>query len=359
MSDVFTEPLAPLPEQPAGVPWPDADWPTGPVPAGVDVERLLDAAFDEDGPMATSYAVVVIHGGRLVAERYGGFIEHFDAPPEPVGPETQLLSWSMAKSVLHAVVGLLVGDGRLDPSSPAAVPQWSAAHDPRRAITLQQLLEMRDGLNFVEDYVDAGVSDVIEMLFGRGKDDVAAFAADRDLLASPGERFNYSSGTSNIISGIVARQVGPGEAYDAFVRERLFQPIGAWSPRLTFDPAGTWVASSYVHATARDFARFGLLYLRNGVWNGQRLLPAGWVDHGRRPRSVDPEDGSLYGAHWWVMGDEFGSFRAAGYDGQSIYVCPALDLVLVRLGKTPRDRAEHLKQWRCDVTEAFAAAGRS
>ena len=140
------------------------------------------------------------------------------------------------------------------------------------------------------------------------------------------------------------------------MRERLLDPIGASSPQLTFDAAGTWVASSYVHATARDFARFGLLYLRDGVWDGRRILPAGWVDHGRRPRSIDPEDGSLYGAHWWVMGDEFGTFRAAGYDGQSIYICPALDLIVVRLGKTPRDRAPHLQQWRRDVVEAFAGA---
>jgi CubicO group peptidase (beta-lactamase class C family) len=111
-----------------------------------------------------------------------------------------------------------------------------------------------------------------------------------------------------------------------------------------------------VHATARDFARFGLLYLRDGVWDGRRVLPEGWVDHGRTARSVDPEDGSLYGAHWWVVGDEHGSFRAAGYEGQSILVVPALDLVVVRLGRTAREHDADLVAWRSDIVAGFAHA---
>ena len=153
---------------------------------------------------------MVVHGGRVVAERYHGALEHFDRPPTPVTAATPLLSWSMAKSMLHAVVGLLVGDGRLDLDGPAAVPEWADPADPRHAITLRDLLAMRDGLDFVEDYVDDRVSDVIQMLFGEGQADMAHFAADRPLAAAPGTRFNYSSGTSNIISGVVARTVGPG-----------------------------------------------------------------------------------------------------------------------------------------------------
>ena len=354
MDDVFTRPLVGLSPQPAGTPWPTDEWPEGSVPDHTDIEPLLDAAFDDTGPLATSYAVVVIHQGRLVAERYAGAIEHWDRPAEPVGPDTRLLSWSMAKSMLHAVVGVLAGEGRLRVDEPAPVPAWSAPGDPRGAITLQHLLEMRDGLDFAEDYVDAGASDVIEMLFGRGQHDVAAFAADRGLAADPGARFNYSSGTTNIVSGIVAGIVGPGEPYERFLGERLFGPIGARSARPTLDAAGTWIASSYVHATARDFARFGYLYLRDGVWEGRRLLPEGWVDHGRRPRSVDPEDGTHYGAHWWVMGDEHGTFRAAGYEGQGIWICPPLDLVIVRLGKTPREHYPDLTAWRAAMVDAFA-----
>ena len=296
--------LVALPPQAPGVAWPTDDWPEGELPPGVDLAPLLDEAFDDDGPLAQTYAVVVVHGGRVVAERYQGALEHFDRPPTPVTPETPLLSWSMAKSMLHAVVGLLVGDGRLDLDAPAAVPEWADPGDPRHAITLRQLLAMRDGLAFVEDYVDDRVSDVMHMLFGEGQPDMAHFAADRPLAAPPGTRFNYSSGTSNVISGVVARTVGPGESYARFLHGRLFGPIAMTSADPEFDEAGTWVASSYVRATARDFARFGLLYLRDGVWDGARLLPPGWVDYARTWTSVDPEDDNPYGAHWYgVAGD--------------------------------------------------------
>ena len=124
-----------------------------------------------------------------------------------------------------------------------------------------------------------------------------------------------------------------------------------------FDDAGTWVASSYLWATARDMARFGTLYLHDGVWEGARLLPEGWVDHARRPRSTDPVDGRRYGAQWWVVDDDLGSFWANGYEGQSILVCPGLDLVVVRLGKSTADQYPALHRWRLDVVDAFRAAG--
>jgi CubicO group peptidase (beta-lactamase class C family) len=346
--------LIPLPRQPRGVPWPTSEWPQAGIPPEVALDPLLDQVCDDTGPLATTYAVVVVHRGRLIAERYQGGLPHFDRPPEPVTVESRLLSWSMAKSMLHAVVGLLVKDGRLDLDAPADVPEWSDPGDPRHAITLRHLLAMRDGLDFAEDYVDDRTSDVIAMLFGDGQADMAHFAADRPLAAAPDTRFNYSSGTTNIISAVVARLVGPGAPYEAFLHERLFGPLGMASARPEFDGAGTWVASSYVRATARDFARFGLLYLRDGVWDGTRLLPEGWVDYGRTIESVDPEDGP-YGAHWWgVAGDTLGTFRASGYEGQSITICPALDLIVVRLGKTATEHDPDLVAWRADVVQAFS-----
>ncbi len=356
--------LVALPAQPAGVPWPTEEWPEGTLPVAVDLQPLLDQVFDDEGPLATTFAVLVVAGGRVVAERYHGALEHFDRPPTPVARDTPLLSWSMAKSVLHAVVGLLVGDGRLDLDAPAAVPEWAGAGDPRGAITLRQLLAMRDGLDWVEDYVDEGVSDTITMLFGDGQSDMAHYAADRGLAAEPGTRFNYSSGTSNIVSGVVARTVGPGEPYARFLHERLFGPLGMRSADPEFDEAGTWAASSYLRATARDWARFGLLYLRDGVWDGARLLPAGWVDYGRTMVSIDdPDDPSPFGAHWWGMRgdtleslDPLGTFRASGYEGQSITICPPLDLVVVRLGKTAYEREDNLVPWRAAMVRAFADA---
>jgi CubicO group peptidase (beta-lactamase class C family) len=336
------------------VPWPTPDpngWPTA--TASPNVEELVDVLIEDADRYGTTYAAVVIHRGQVHVERYGGQIPHFDRAPEPVGPTTQLLSWSMAKSILHAAIGILVGDGRLSLDASADVPAWHAdPDDPRSAITLEHLLTMRDGLDFAEDYVDAGVSDVIEMLFGSGKDDVAAYAEARALRHAPDTRFNYSSGTSNIVSAIAARAAGGNAPLIDLVHQRLFQPIGITSADPRTDSSGTFIGSSYVYATARDFARFGLLYLRDGVWNGQRLLPEGWVDHGRRQKSVD-EDGSGYGAHWWVVDDDMGTFRASGYEGQSITVCPGLDLLVVRLGHSTADTYPALKAWRAEVVDSF------
>jgi CubicO group peptidase (beta-lactamase class C family) len=345
-------PLLPLPAQGSDIPWPTERWPEGPEPDGVVLGPLFEAAFDDDGPLALTQAVVVVHRGRVVAERYQGALDRFDGPPEPVTAGTPLPSWSMAKSMLHAAIGFVIADGLLDPDAPAPVPEWADDDDPRGRITLEHLLAMRDGLAFCEDYVDDHTSDVLPMLFGPGRDDVAHFAADRPLAAEPGTRFNYSSGTANVLAGVLARTLAP-ERTDGFLSRRLFDPIGMASAVPTLDSAGTWVASSFVTATARDFARFGLLYLRDGVWDGARLLPEGWVDHGRRLRSVVAEDGSLYGALWWIEDDGRGTFRAAGYEGQSITVCPALDLVVVRLGKTLAERYPDLAAWRAAMVAAF------
>ncbi|HET6953290.1 MAG TPA: serine hydrolase [Acidimicrobiales bacterium] len=356
LADLRARPLVPLPPQPDGVPWPTEAWPTAdpdPAVAG-PLAALLDDLTTDTERYGTTWAVAVVHRGRLVAERYGGLLEHWDRPFEPVEPTTLLMSWSMAKSMLHAVVGTLVGDGRLALDAPAPVPEWSDPTDPRHAITLEDLLTMRDGLAFSEDYGDTGSSDVIEMLFGEGKGNVARFAADRPLAHPPGTVFNYSSGTSNIVSGIVARLVGPGAPYERLLHDRLFRPLGMWSAEPAFDAAGTFVGSSEVRATARDYLRFGLLYLRDGVWEGRRLLPEGWVDHGRRIRSYDPPEDRWYGAHWWSVGDDLGTFWASGFEGQSIMLCPPLDLLTVRLGRSAGDdHTATLAEWRAAVVDAF------
>jgi CubicO group peptidase (beta-lactamase class C family) len=344
--------LLPLPPQPEGVPWPTRDWPRGEPGPGVDRERLeraLDRAFGEPQPEAElgrTKALLAVHHGRLVAERYAPEVE----------PGARLLSWSMSKSVLHAALGILARQGRLDLRSRAPVPAWAAPDDPRGAITVDQLLRMSDGLDFVEDYVDAGRSDVIDMLFGSGKEDVAGFAAGRPLAHAPDSVFNYSSGTSNVLAGIACRAIGGGrDAVREFLRRELFGPIGMSSAEPRFDAAGTWIASSFVDASARDFARFGLLYLRDGVWEGRAILPAGWVDYARTPTPAAVEE--PYGAHWWLDPDGSGAFYAGGYRGQRILVAPALDLVLVRLGETPAELAPHLVAFVREVLGAFAGGG--
>jgi CubicO group peptidase (beta-lactamase class C family) len=359
IDDMRARQLAPLPAQPDGVPWPTDEWPRAePVEAvAADLAGLLDDITTDTSRYGTTFAVAVAHRGRLIAERYGGELEHWDGPNEPVEPTTPLLSWSMAKSMLHAVVGMLVAEGRVDPEERAPVPRWDDPADPRHAITVEHLLAMRDGLAWREVYDDTGASDVIEMLFGTGQADMAAFAADRPLAHPPGEMFTYSSGTSNILSGIVARVLGSGEPYRRFLHDRLFGPLGMRSADPRFDAAGTFTASSSVYATARDYLRFGLLYLRDGVWEGERLLPAGWVDHGRRIRSYDETEDRWYGAHWWSVGDELGTFWASGYDGQSLMICPPLDLLVVRLGRSPEDHHNpNLRAWRAAIVDAFRHA---
>jgi len=357
--DVRDRPLVPLPPQPAGVRWPTDRWPrAAPSPrVGLALYRLLEELTVDTKRYGTTYAVAVVRGGELIAERYGGTLEHWDRPAEPVVPHTRLLSWSMAKSMLHAVVGMLVAEGRLALDTPAPVPEWAGADDPRRAITLEHLLTMRDGLDFAESYEEGQVSHVVEMLFGEGEHDMAAYAAARPPAHAPGEAFNYSSGTSNIVSGIVARELGPGEPYRRFLDERLFGPLGMTSAEPRFDEAGTFLGSSFVYATAHDYLRFGLLYLRDGVWDGTRLLPEGWVDHARRIRSYDAAEDRWYGAHWWSVGDDLGTFWASGYEGQSIMICPPLDLVVVRLGRSQGDDHTHtLRDWRAELVEVFRSA---
>ncbi|MFM7617386.1 MAG: serine hydrolase domain-containing protein [Actinomycetes bacterium] len=305
--------------------------------------------------MHETFAVVVVRRGRIIAERYANRLPSFTDEGRPVGADVPLLSWSMAKSMLHATVGLLIGDGRLALTDRPFAPEWSEDDDPRGAITLEHLLEMRDGLAWREVYSVDAPSDVVTMLFGEGRTDVAHFAADRPATAPPGTRFCYSSGSSNIISRHLASILGPGDASGRYLEDHLFAPIGMTSARPTFDAAGTWIASTFVHATARDFARFGLLYLRDGVWDGTRILPEGWVDTARTARATDPDDGRRYALHWWVAEDRFGSFWANGYEGQSILVCPALDVVLVRIGRTDPAGCDLLPGWRTRVLEALAA----
>jgi CubicO group peptidase (beta-lactamase class C family) len=340
--------LPPLPPQPQGVPWPSEAWPQGELPPGLARPRfdaLVDQAFAAKSTerLGETHALVIVQGGRIVFERYG----------EGFGPTDTYPSWSKAKSITHALVGIAAGDGRLDVHAPADVPEW--AGDARAAITLDLMLRMSSGLKWLEEYLPDQPSDVIAMLFGEGQDDVAGFAARFPLAHAPGRFFYYSSGTTNIVSRCLSRALDAyGPDLEAFMRERLFAPIGMTSPVPKFDAAGTFIGSSFCFATARDFARFGLLYLRGGVWDGRRILPEGWVDYARTPTWQQPEatDGP-YGAHWWLGVGGPGSFSANGYDGQYTLCVPDLDMVLVRHGATPLAKKDELKAWVGELVESF------
>jgi CubicO group peptidase (beta-lactamase class C family) len=312
------------------------------------LESVVEEMFTRED-LAITNAVVIIQGGCVLVERYGGVREFFDREPEPITAHSPLLSWSMAKSVLHMLLGTLVDDGSLDPDRLAPVPEWSEPSDPRHAIRIADLLAMRDGLAFVEEYELGQTSHVIEMLFGEGKDDMAGYSARLPLAHSPDTVFNYSSGTTNILSRIVAEVVGYGDAYRNYIHRRLFSPLGMSSAEATFDPAGVFIASSYVHATALDFAKFGLLYLRGGEWEGQQLVSRSWAQTAQVPRSVDEESDTFYSWQWWVSGDEYGTYWASGYEGQQISVVPALDAVILRFGHTSSDHYPAIRDWRTRV----------
>jgi len=257
----------------------------------------------------------------------------------------------MAKSITQTFIGLAQLDGLIDLADRATIPEWADSSDPRHAITVEQLLHMVPGTLFEEDYVDDATSHCLEMLFGEGRHDMAAYVASLPLTTEPGTTFNYSSGTTNLLTGILGDLVGRGPTFEDWARARLFTPLGM-DVRLTFDDRGTWVGSSYAHASARDFAKFGLLYLRDGVWDGTRLLPDGWVDHARTLQARDDE-GVGYGAHWWLWPRDEAVFFAAGYETQRILVDPTRDLVLVRLGKTGIEQASLVDDWVEAIRQTF------
>jgi CubicO group peptidase (beta-lactamase class C family) len=323
------------------------------------VEELIlpiaDELFADDAPHGVSLALLVMHRGDIVFERYGVQPDSVFGVGGPVTADTTLISWSMAKSITHAAVGILVGDGLVELDRPAAVAGWQGT--PKEAITLQDLLDMRPGLEWVEDYVDDTVSHCIEMLFGSGQDDMAAYAAALPMTRRPGSTWNYSSGTTNIICRIIGDIVGGGrEGMETFLRERLFEPVGMHSAIPKFDTSGTFVGSSYVYATTRDFAKFGELYRNDGVVDGRRLLPEGWRDHARAFVASD-EDGFDYGRHWWLWHDQPGSLACHGYEGQCCVVVPDRELVLVHLGKCPADtRTELTRRLRAIVESVEADA---
>ena len=362
MSALAKAPLVPLRAQPAGVPFPTLQWPKGDAPAAAApvIQAQFDKAFGgQIKEIGETRAVIIVQGGRIVAERYG---TGFDA-------SSKLISWSMAKSVTAALVGIAIGDGKLKLDDPLNEPMWDDG-DPRRDITIRQALHMSDGLRWREDgYDDPIQNDAAKMLFGPGRENIVEYVADRPREFPPGEKWRYSSGTTNLISAALGRAVAPRNIRDAtgqeglrnFMYDRLFRPIGMTNTAAEFDLAGNFYASSLIQATAQDFARFGLLHLRDGVWDGKRILPEGYVDFVRTPATAD--GATAYGAHWWLSlpnkagtlkDGPYDSFEATGFQGQLIAVIPSKDLVIVRLGLMTDEKGwDTLGAWLQPIVNAF------
>ena len=299
------------PAQPAGVPFPSDEWAAGELPAGVDrvaIDAAVDTAFGAADAEARVRSVVVVAGGEIVYERYH--------PRD--GPDVVYSSYSVAKSFTSALIGMLVGDGELALDDPPPRPEWQAPGDPRQAITLRQLLQMSSGLQWTEEYGPGSLA--FQMLTSP---DAAAVMAAQPLESEPGTTFEYSTGTSALLVGIAADALGGCEATDEYLQERLLDPIGITTDSLLTDGRGCWFGGFGADMTTRDFARFGLLYLRGGQWDGRQIVPASWIDETRVAAATNP----MYGLHWWLRPDGK-AFSAQGLFGQRIVVVPERDLVI-------------------------------
>jgi CubicO group peptidase (beta-lactamase class C family) len=300
-------------------------------PLDSKLSEALDRAFAErpQPPYRRVRAIVVARDGEIIAERYA----------QGIGPNTPLLSYSVSKSVINALVGILVRQGKLDVNASVPVTAWNSPSDPRHAITLDQLLRMTSGLNLEES--DSGFDPVSRMLFI--EPDMAAYAETAKLIAKPGQTWEYTSGNTLIVSAIVRDAVG-GHAADVlrFAHRELFDPVGMQHVTVEFDDAGTPIGSTRILASARDWARFGQLYLNDGVVEGKRILPEGWVSYSTKPTLDSP-----YGSGFWVnagqhedargrvqAGMPVDSYFASGLFGQRVVIVPSQRLVIVRFGAT-------------------------
>lgn len=361
--DVHFEPPMVPPELPAAG---DQEWPTGDRNASghldhVDhdaLETALDWAFDDESlerPQHTR-GVVVVHRGRIVGERY--------APGW--GPYTPQLSWSMGKSLASALVGVLVEQGELSLESPAPVPYWKGDRDPRREIRISHLLRMSSGLDFDNFGLNparsyTGDNEHFRIYFDAL--DVSAHAVHQPLRHAPGTVWRYRNSDPLALMYLARRAVeARGDDFLAFPQRHLFDRIGARSMVLETDPWGNFIVTGYDFGGSRDWARFGLLHLQDGVWEGERILPEGWVEFVSSPAPAHPNQG--YGGLFWL--NRGGSMErlpedaywAAGYMGQYTLIIPSRDLVVVRQGPSPGGAGPYFEELVVRILEAIGPEGR-
>ena len=284
---------------------------------------IAKAFVDDHAYHGHPFAFVVLHKGGIVAE-------HYD---QGIGPDTKLLSWSMAKSFVNALVGMMVKDSLIDIHAPLPIPEWQ--DDDRKTITLHDLMQMQSGLEWNEDY--GARSDVNVML--HCEEDMGLYALQKPLEYKPGTHWYYSSGSTNIVVRYLRSLFSSDEAFLSYMRERLFAPLGIRNAIFEQDMSGTPVGSSYLYITAKNFARFGQMYLDDGCVDDERILPEGWVDYTCTPASNSE---NRYGAFFWLnRGGKYPDvpkdmYWCDGHDGQCIFIIPSCQLVVVILGYSPK-----------------------
>lgn len=317
--------LKPLAFNPDTLPWPMGNrMPDS--PTGIDKEKLLQIAqklIVEKAYSGNAFAFMVLHKGIPVAESY----------KPPFNAQTRFQSWSMAKSFTNALVGRMVLEGKLDIYKPVDLPEWQ--NDERHKISIHHLMQMQSGLQWNEDYGNR--SDVTVMLYDQP--DFARYAYERPLAFPVESKWYYSSGSVNVINYLMRRQIGNDANYYAYPHTSLFSKTGMISALFEVDASGTHVGSSYVYATARDYARFGLLYLQDGLFNNERVLPEGWVSYSVTPGSANKGE---YGALFWLNRAKYypsvpeDMYSCNGHEGQRIFIVPSKELVVVVLGYSPK-----------------------
>ncbi|WP_159024081.1 serine hydrolase [Formosa sp. L2A11] len=291
--------------------------------SNIDYPLLNEAvqhAFDVGNEkLKRSRAVLVVYKDQIIAEKYAdGF-----------NKDTKILGWSMTKSITSAIVGILEKQGRVSKDESHLFTDWE--NDNRANITLNNLLQMNSGLAWEEDYNN--ISDVTKMLFL--KEDMPKIPREKLLTGIPNKSWSYSSGTTNLISGFIRNQFKTEQDYLDFWYTELIDKIGMHTMTIETDLKGHFVGSSYGWATARDWSKFGLLYLHDGNWNGEQILTKNWVDYTKTPT---PTSNGIYGAQFWLnAGGRYPDvpkdlFSCNGYQGQQVSIIPSKDVVIVRFG---------------------------
>ena len=287
------------------------------------LEPVAKALVDDRSYGGTPFAFVAMHDGAVVAERY----------KDGITADMPLLSWSMAKSFTNALAGVMAGDSLVDIYAPMDIPQWQ--DDGRKSITLNDLMQMQSGLEWNEDY---GNRSDVNLMLHREKD-MGLFALSKPLAHEPGTYWYYSSGSTNIVMRYLRGKFQSDSDFLEYLRNRLFTPLGVRNAFFEQDMSGTPVGSSYLYVTAREFARFGQMYLDDGLIGGERILPEGWVEYTTTPASASGEG---YGSFFWLnRGGKLPDvpkdmFSCDGHDGQEIYIVPSRKLVVAVLGYSPR-----------------------
>ncbi|NDV64705.1 serine hydrolase [Bacteroides sp. 224] len=323
--EIQSRPYTIVPTLPATsdtIPWPAGDKLSDSIPSTLNAQKLalfLDTVFADSLPMKGTFAVAIAYKNQLITERYR----------DDLSADNLFLSWSMAKSITNTLTGILVSQNKMNLEIPVAIKYWQT--DERAEITLANLLQMNSGLAWNEDY--GSNSDVNRMLFKTGN--MSLFAVDKSMKAKPDSTWYYSSGTTNIVCQLIRDAIGNDTDYYAFPRKALFNKIGMRNAIFEVDASGTFIGSSYIYASMRDYVRYGLLYLNKGNWLGEQIFPEEWIDF---TTTTSKGSNGRYGAFFWLnKGSDYpdapaDTYLCKGHDGQFIFIIPSKELVIVRTG---------------------------